>query len=394
MKGNRKKIIVVIVSLLAVILTSLICTHFPTLSKAEKAVFRRWYLHNNGAKTAIDDPAANSMPFVVPRVGIDINWNWLGPDDYFSSLHDTNEAVVAIIDTGVDFSNHKDGERYLWTNEGEVPNDGIDNDHNGYIDDIHGYNFCQSGKDVAYYQNSCEENNHGTLCAGIIACIVSIANRDVDMGQSDCPLVKIMSLKVLGSDVSAVEGDSETLVDAIRYAEANGARVCNLSLNIDDYSEDLYTVMKNSKMLFVVSAGNGYGRGMCLDDSPQYPASFDLANMITVANLNYNGHINKTSNYGKNTVDIAAPGTSIYSTTADGEFQFATGTSMAAPMVSATSALLFVMNPLFVAKEVKTVILDNSTPLDDLRDVVGRGGMLNLGNALISTYLQYSTIEE
>lgn len=139
------------------------------LSKAEKAVFRRWYLHNNGAKTAIDDPAANSMPFVVPRVGIDINWNWLGPDDYFSSLPDTNEAVVAIIDTGVDFSNHKDGERYLWTNEGEVPNDGIDNDHNGYIDDIHGYNFCQSGKDVAYYQNSCEENNHGTLCAGIIA---------------------------------------------------------------------------------------------------------------------------------------------------------------------------------------------------------------------------------
>ena len=75
MKENRKKIIVVIVSLLAVILTSLICTHFPTLSKAEKAVFRRWYLHNNGAKTAIDDPAANSMPFVVPRVGIDINWN-------------------------------------------------------------------------------------------------------------------------------------------------------------------------------------------------------------------------------------------------------------------------------------------------------------------------------
>lgn len=178
------------------------------------------------------------------------------------------------------------------------------------------------------------------------------------------------------------------------YAELNGARVCNLSLNIANYSEEIYAAMKKSNMLFVVSAGNGSGRGVNLDKAPLFPASFDLKNLITVANLNYNGHLNKTSNYGKNTVDIAAPGTSIYSTNADGTFQYSTGTSMAVPMVSATAALLFAMDPSSSAEEINDAILINSTPVESLRNVVKSGGMLNLGNALISTYLKNNPEEK
>lgn len=385
---------IIAVSLLTVIIVSFLSTHFPPLSAAEKHVFRRWYLHNNGAKTAIDDDTSNNLPFIVPKVGVDINWNWLGPDNYFAELPDSNEVIIAIIDTGVDFSKHESKRMYLWSNDEEIADDGIDNDCNGYVDDVYGYNFCQKGMSPAFYRNSCEENNHGTLCAGIITSIVSIANHDTTRCQSKHPLIKIMSIKVLGSDTSPVEGDADNLVNAIEYAELNGARVCNLSLNIANYSEEIYAAMKKSNMLFVVSAGNGSGRGVNLDKAPMFPASFDLKNLITVANLNYNGHLNKTSNYGKNTVDIAAPGTSIYSTNADGSFQYSTGTSMAVPMVSATAALLFAMDPSSSAEEINDVILANSTPVESLRNVVKSGGMLNLGNALISTYLKNNPEEK
>ncbi|QHI73570.1 S8 family peptidase [Aminipila terrae] len=301
--------------------------------------------------------------------GIDINispaWNL-----YKSQRN----VVIAMIDTGIDY-NHEDLSNVLWTNQDEIPGNGMDDDGNGYIDDIYGWNFYNNDNNIYVGQ----EDDHGTHGAGTIA---ATRNNSVGIaGIADEDSVSIMSLKALGGEDGS--GTTESIIKAIEYAEANGASICNLSLGTTSYDKELYDAMAHSKMLFVVAAGNGDSNGGTdIDETPTYPAAFDLDNIISVANISCDGKLSDSSNYGEKSVDIAAPGSYILSLTADNGYAYMSGTSMAAPMVTGVAALVYSSNANLSLAGVKNVILATATHLDSLSQKVSCGGMLNAGAAV------------
>lgn len=333
----------------------------------------QWYLDNKGQDSAIlDEESFNS--YSTPKVGIDIGALTMWAK--FADKREYNDVIVAVIDTGVDY-NHSELKDAIWTNSQEIPNNYLDDDNNGYIDDVYGYNFCDDNGNVLSWNVDEAENQHGTQCAGII-----VAKHDGAgiMGIASQTNVKIMSLKVLNGDLDINAGYVENIVKAIRYAEKNGAQICNISININKDDASLRNAIHDSSMLFVVSAGNGDIRGRNLDFNPSFPASYNYDNVISVANLNFNGKLNKTSNWGKGSVDIAAPGTMIISTTAGGEYSFGTGTSMAAPIVSAIAALMYAHTNDITASEAKNMICDAAIPLDSLTSKVVCGGYVSCKN--------------
>lgn len=281
------------------------------------------------------------------------------------------ETIVAIIDTGVDI-NHEDLKDSIWINADEIPDNGIDDDNNGYIDDVYGWNFFDDTNQV--YIDS-EQDAHGTHCAGTVA--ANAANGTGIAGIAYSPNVKIMVLKVFGG-VSG-SGKMQYIADAIRYAEANGAAICNMSLSGMSGKSLLYELISHSKMLFVAAAGNS---GMNNDKWSVYPASFDLDNLISVANLYCDRTLYTHSNYGASSVDLAAPGTYILSTAPENNYRFMTGTSMATPMVTAAAAMIFSHYPSIAPAQVKQLILRTARPLDSLQQKCVTGGMLDLGAAM------------
>lgn len=283
----------------------------------------------------------------------------------------SRDVIVAVIDTGIDYT-HEDLQGAVWTNPGEIAGNNIDDDGNGYIDDVYGWNFYNNSSKI--YVNS-SDDAHGTHGAGTIA---ASANNGIGIaGVTDSEHVKIMSLKALGG--SDGSGSTASVIQAIQYAEANGASICNLSLGSSVNDQALYRVMANSSMLFVVAAGND---GANTDRSPSYPASYDLENIISVANLNYDGSLHSSSNFGAVSVDIAAPGSYILSTTPENGYSYMTGTSMAAPMVTAAAAMLYSHYADITLADVKEVLLASARQLDTLSGSVLTGGMLDLGTAM------------
>lgn len=250
-----------------------------------------------------------------PRPGVDI-----GAEDAWA-LYDggSRDVVVALVDTGIDYT-HADLEGRIWVNEDEIPGNGVDDDGNGYIDDVYGWNFYSGSNQV--YTGS--EDSHGTHGAGTIAAHADNGIGIAGIVRSDH--VKVMAVKALGGWDGS--GSTASIIRAIQYAEANGARICNLSLGSSRNDPALYRTIAASDMLFVVAAGND---GADLELAPSYPASYHLDNLITVANLRYDGNLDPTSSYGASSVDLAAPGTHILSTTPGNSYSYMTGTSMAAP---------------------------------------------------------------
>ncbi len=303
---------------------------------------------------------------VTAKEGIDINLQtaW---ERYSDS---GKEVIVAMVDTGIDYT-HEDLSGNLWTNRDEIAGNGVDDDANGYIDDVYGWNFYHNSNKI--YTGS--EDDHGTHGAGTI--IASANNQKGIAGIAQSDNIKVMSVKALGGRDGA--GSTASVIQAIQYAEANGASVCNLSLGADYHDQALYQTIANSNMLFVVAAGNN---GQNTDQRPSYPASYDLKNLISVGNLNYDGTLHYSSNYGANTVDIAAPGSYILSTTTNNGYSYMTGTSMAAPFVSGAAALVASHSADVTLCDVKEILLSSATKSDALSGAVATGGMLNVGNAL------------
>lgn len=282
--------------------------------------------------------------------------------------------VVAVIDTGIDID-HPDLKDAIWTNEDEIPGDGIDNDGNGYIDDVHGWNFFDGNNELC----KGSEDDHGTHAAGTIA--ATRGNGGI-AGIADNKYVKIMSLKALGTQYGV--GEEKAIIEAIRYAEANGASICNLSFGTTEYYPELEKVMRESKMLFVVSAGNGDAKGIGedTDQKPDYPSSFDLDNVISVANLMFDGNLAESSNYGAKSVDIAAPGTYIVSTIANSGYGFMTGTSMSTPMVTGTAAFLYSYRTDLHLSDIRKVLLETARKIPLLEGKLSSNGMLDVYAAL------------
>ena len=254
-------------------------------------------------------------------------------------------VIVAVIDDGVDFS-HPDLAGRAWTNPGETGTDangndkqtnGQDDDNDGYPDDVHGWDFCHDDATVHHF----DEDFHGTHVAGTIA-----ASLDGDGVVGVAPQVQIMALKFI--DGSTACGHESQAIAAIAYAKHFGVRIANTSWGVRAGKDDipnLKNAIAHSGMLFVASAGN-YGINNDTDEFPALPASYDLPNVLSVAAVDNRGRMPAFSDYGKKTVDIAAPGVGILSSLpADSDhpdpgWGWLDGTSMAAPHVTGVAALV------------------------------------------------------
>lgn len=329
---------------------------------------------NNGGNLSIPKPGPGNyeskVTHAVSGIDIDIQPAWT----LYDQAQNKRSVIVAIIDTGIDI-NHQELRNAIWTNPGETDGDGIDNDGNGYVDDIHGWNFYSNNNKVF----SGSEDSHGTHAAGTIS--ASRGSYGI-AGITDNNYVKIMPLKALGGEEGV--GSPDAVIKAIKYAEEKGASICNLSMGTTGYSEELAQTIKNSHMLFVVSCGNGgvSGLGYNTDLYPVYPASLPYDNIISVANILFDGTLSKDSNYGAASVDIAAPGTYILSTIPDNSYGYMSGTSMAAPMVTGVAAMLYSYRTDISLGDVKNIILGSSRKLDTLSGKVVSGGLLDAYSAL------------
>ncbi|MDO5408172.1 MAG: S8 family peptidase [Eubacteriales bacterium] len=326
-----------------------------------------------GIKPPVEGPSAYEIETITSKRGVDINilpaWNL-----YDSSTEPRRDVVVAVIDTGIDIS-HPDLEGSIWVNEDEIAGDGIDNDGNGYVDDVNGWNFFSDNNQIF----TGEEDDHGTHAAGTIAAVRK--SRGI-AGIADNAHVKVMPVKALGTKDGL--GEEQAVIRAIQYAESNGASICNLSFGTTDYYPTLEQVMRDSKMLFVVSAGNGdsEGIGINIDETKDYPSGFQLDNIISVGNLMFDGNLEKSSNYGAKNVDIAAPGTYIVSTTPNNGYAYMTGTSMAAPMVTGAAAFLYSYRTDLALTDVKRVLMESSRKYPGLEGKLVSNGALDVYGAI------------
>jgi subtilisin family serine protease len=326
--------------------------------------YLQWALNNNGSFS--QNAYGVTEPASVSGVDISMEQAW---DEYTSG----RKVTVAIIDTGVDVTN-SDLTGHLWTNPGEIAGNGIDDDGNGYVDDVHGWNF-RDGSNVLY---TAGQDAHGTHCCGTIAADCNSSGIAGICGASGS--IKVMVLKAFDGVTNL--GKTQDIISAIKYAKANGASIVNLSLGLDAYKSELYQVMRDSGLLFVCAAGNN---GCDADTTPTYPAAFDLDNVISVASVDSSGTLESESNYGRKTVDLGAPGTNILSYGSDGKLYYMTGTSMAAPMVTAVAALVYSKYSSASISRVKGIILGTVSPLSSLYGKTVTGGMLNAAAALSVT---------
>ena len=342
----------------------------------------------NDALWAFDNPGYythyyGSFPVTqYSTEGIDMNI-WDAWENYPITKEETRTVIVAIIDTGVDYR-HPDLRDAMWINPNEIPGNGIDDDGNGYVDDIYGWDFYNNDASVCHYEETengytvdpDDNDNHGTHIAGIIA---ATANNSIGIsGIASNVNIKIMSLKIHGGSSSS--GSVANAIKAIRYAEAMGADICNLSWGTFNYSQALELTIRESSMLFISAAGNN---GINNNSTPMFPASLRLPNLISVASIKSDGTLADDSNYGVSTVDIAAPGEDIYSTLV-GTYGYSSGTSMAAPHITGLAAMLYAYQENIYPAQVKELIINTMTPLDTLTGFLINPGIPDAGAAIRS----------
>ena len=275
--------------------------------------------------------------------------------------------VVAVLDTGASFT-HPDLQGAFWTNPGEIAGNRVDDDRNGFVDDVHGADIVNDDGDPS------DDEGHGTHVAGIIAARAGNA----EGGAGLAPEAQVMVVKVLDDRRS---GTAAGLAEGIRYAVAHGATVINTSVNGDGVSRPLQEAIRAAGaagILVVASAGND---ARDIDLLPSYPASYTDPSIVTVAASGPDGALAPFSNRGLVAVDLAAPGEDVLSTAADGGYELRSGTSMAAPYVAATLALLRAARPELQGSGLKVALLAGTRPGDLLGGVLG-GGVLDAATAL------------
>src|SRR5918999_1389655 len=279
-------------------------------------------------------------------------------------------TVVAVTDEGVDV-NHPDLRGNIWVNVDEIPGDGIDDDRNGYVDDVNGWNFAH---DDASVYDAADGDNHGTHVAGTIA-----AQGNNGTGVTGVNwLAGIMALKFLGPN----GGYTSDAVEALNYAVANGAKISNNSWGGGGSAVALQQAISKADAaghLFVAAAGND---GTNNDVTPHYPSNYTNANIISVAATDDRDTLASFSNFGASSVDLAAPGVNILSTLPGNRYGSYSGTSMATPHVTGVAALLKGQNPTLSDGQLKAQILQFVESKNSLQDKVATGGRLNAAAAL------------
>jgi len=277
-------------------------------------------------------------------------------------------VVVAVIDTGVDVT-HPDLVPNLWRNEGEIAGNGIDDDGNGYVDDVNGFDFVNRDGDPD------DLDHHGTHVAGSVA-----ARGDDGYGVPGVAFeAKVMGIKFMEGYRG---GYSSMAAEAINYAVNNGAHIINASWGGPGSSSAIRNAIAYARsrgVLFVTAAGN---EGRNNDSYSSYPANYSLDNIISVAASDRRDGLASFSNYGSDTVDLAAPGVDIVSTIPGETWGYMDGTSMASPYVAGAAALLKSIAPTMSVQELRLTLLSSVDPLGAGASGVATGGRLNARAAL------------
>ncbi|WP_168442180.1 S8 family serine peptidase [Pontiella desulfatans] len=278
-------------------------------------------------------------------------------------------VIVAVIDTGIDYT-HPDLAANMWVNHGEIAGNGVDDDGNGFVDDVHGYDFAYNDS------NPMDGGGHGTHCAGTIG---AVGGNGVGVAGVNWR-VRLMAVKFLNDSGSGYTSDA---VDSLEYAVANGAHISNNSWGGGGYSSTLKAAIDAagaSGHLFVAAAGNS---GANNDANPHYPSSYDCDNILAVASSDHNDNRSGFSCYGANSVDLAAPGSSILSTVPGAGYGVKNGTSMATPHVSGAAALLKSQKMNALYSELKQLLMNGVDVLPQWEGLVMTGGRLNVANSLL-----------
>lgn len=281
----------------------------------------------------------------------------------------STSSVVAIIDTGIDYT-HPDLVDNIATNTREIPNNGVDDDANGYIDDYYGYDFINNDS------NPIDDHYHGTHCAGTVG-----AKGNNSKGVSGVNwTVKLMPVKVLDASGS---GTLASVAAGMNYAVKRGVKIMSMSLGTTSYSSTLENAVinaRNSGVLVVAAAGNS---SQDTDVYPHYPSALPQDNVLAIAASNSTDALAYFSNYGATTVDLAAPGDSILSTYIGGQYAYASGTSMATPHVAGMAALLLAVNPSLSYSSIKSILIGTVDPIPTMSGKLVSGGRANLYKAVM-----------
>ncbi len=281
-----------------------------------------------------------------------------------------SNVVVAVIDSGIR-ATHEDLRDNLWTNPNEIAGNGLDDDKDGIVDDVHGYNAINNTGDVT------DSGGHGTHVAGIIGASGNNGKGSTGVAWT----VRLMSLKFLDADGQGATSDAIACID---YARAHGAQIINASWGGAGQSQSLRRAIDRARasgIIFVSAAGNESSDD---DRTPSYPASYALDNLVSVAASDSLGALASFSNYGAVSVDLMAPGVSILSTwhTSDSAYVKQSGTSMSTPFVTGVFALL---KARFPSKDYKTLIAAVFNSVDKVASATGKtvtGGKLNARAAI------------
>ncbi len=320
---------------------------FPCVTPNDPSYSQLWGMHNTGQTGGINDGDIDA------------------PEAWEFSTGSAN-VLVGVIDTGVD-ATHLDLRDNMWTNPAEIAGNGIDDDANGFIDDVQGWDFYTDDNLAA------DENGHGTHCSGTIG---ATGNNSTGVAGV-CWDVSIVPIRFLGP----YGGTTSDGIDSVNYSTALGVDLTSNSWGGGGFSSLLEQAIASANtagILFVAAAGNDSVNN---DTSPHYPSSYAGPNVISVASTAATDTLSTFSNYGITSVDLAAPGTSIYSTVPGNGYGLKSGTSMATPHVSGALALLRAINPSVGHLELKQHLLDNTDPLAALASITVSGGRLNVAKA-------------
>ncbi len=283
------------------------------------------------------------------------------------------EIVVGVVDTGVDYT-HQDLAANIWTNPNEIPGNGVDDDSNGYIDDVHGVNTITGTGDPM------DDNDHGSHCSGTIG---GVGNNSLGVAGVNWE-VSIVGIKFLSAGGSGTTADA---IEGINYAV--GLKNAGINLRVLSNSwggggfsqalQDSITAAEAADILFVAAAGNA---GSNNDATPSYPASYPNANIVAVAATDHNDGLASFSNYGLTSVDLGAPGVNVLSTTPGNTYSVFSGTSMATPHVAGAAALVLSANGTLTTAELKDALMNSGDAKPALDGKTVSGKRLNAANAV------------
>jgi subtilisin family serine protease len=310
-----------------------------------------WHLHNTGQNGGVAD------------ADIDAPEAW-------DARTSASNILVAIVDTGVRFS-HQDLAANMWVNPGEIAGNGVDDDGNGYVDDVHGINAAANNG------NPNDPFGHGTQVAGMAG---AVGNNGVGVATAAWR-VRLMACRFYDD---AGNGSISDAIECFDYARARGAHIINASFVTTGYSSTFYNTVnacRTAGILVVAAAGNDAANN---DTTPYYPASFNLDNVIAVAASSRSDALASYSNYGATSVDLAAPGSELFTTanTSDSAYTQNSGTSFAAPLTASALALLKARFPSDTYLQLRSRLFNAVDALPALTGKCVTGGRLNLAKAL------------